>query len=122
MGTLSGGHRVLRVSDGGPVADHRGDGGTAHALQPGGDHRHERHQYEVAAQQAREAERAATLREQERDLLASRIDAAWDDIDRKLLLKVVRQYDLTVKALTDMRGVHKQKAFRDRLTKAGLTT
>ena len=79
----------------------------------------------------------------ELDRLARRIDAAWDEVDRKVSTKQTHQYGLAVKELTDLRDLatrdghieqfnarlldlvrrHERKStFVERLRKAGLTT
>jgi hypothetical protein len=98
---------------------------------------------EAAAKKAEEAEQTARLRKLELDRLARRIDAAWDEVDRKVTTKQTHQYGLAVKELTDLRDLatrdenveqfdarlqdfvrrHERKsAFLERLRKAGLTT
>lgn len=95
----------------------------------------------AAAQRAKEAEQAAKLRKLELDRLARRIDAAWDEIDRRISTKETNRYILAVKELTDLRELatrdghleqfdarllelirrhEKKPAFLARLSKAGL--
>ncbi len=57
----------------------------------------------AAAQRAKETEQAAKLRSLQLDRLAQRIDAAWDEIDRRLSTKETNRYILAVKELTDLR-------------------
>jgi len=98
---------------------------------------------EAAAEKAKEAEQAAKLRKLELDRLARRIDAAWDDVDRRVSTKQTNRYILAVRELTDLRDLatrdghveqfdarllelvrrHEKKyAFVERLRKAGLMT
>ena len=98
---------------------------------------------EAAAKKAQEAERAAKLRNLELNRLAQRVDAAWEDVDRKVSTKQTHQYILAVKELTDLHDLaardgyveqfaarlldfvrrHERKsAFAERLRKAGLLT
>jgi len=68
----------------------------------------------LAAKKAKDAERAAMLRNRELDQLAKRIDAAWKEIDRKVSTKQTRQYVLAVTELMDLRDL----ATRDRQLKS----
>lgn len=98
---------------------------------------------EAAVRKAKEAEQAAKLRKLELDRLARRIDAAWDDVDRRVSTKQTNRYILAVKELTDLRDLatrdghveqfdarllglirrHEKKyAFVERLREAGLMT
>jgi hypothetical protein len=98
---------------------------------------------EVAVRRAKEAEQSAKLRNLELNRLARRVDAAWDEADRKVSTKQAHQYALAVKELTDLRDLamrdgrveqfearlldlvhrHERKyAFVKRLRKAGLAT
>ena len=65
---------------------------------------------EAAAKRAKKAQEAAKLRNLELDRLAQRIDAAWEEVDRKVSTKQAGQYALAVKELTDLRDL----ATRDR--------
>ncbi len=64
----------------------------------------------LAAKRAKDAHQAATRRTLELNQLAKRIDAAWDEADRKVSTKQTHQYVLAVKQLTDLRDL----ATRDR--------
>lgn len=58
-----------------------------------------------AAKREKEAIQAAKLRKLALDRLAPRVDAAWEDIERKLMLKQPSKYDHAVKELTDLRDL-----------------
>jgi hypothetical protein len=60
---------------------------------------------EAAAKKAREAEQAAKLRNLELDQLARKVNAAWDDVDRKVSTKQTHQYALAVKQLIELRDL-----------------
>lgn len=64
----------------------------------------------TAAKQAKEAQAAVKLRNLQLDRLAQRIDAAWDEVDRRVSTKQTNQYVLAVQELTDLRDL----ATRDR--------
>ena len=96
----------------------------------------------LAAKRAKEAKQAATQRNRELDHLATRIDAAWKEVDRKVSTKQTHQYGLAIQellALHDLakRDHHlaqfearlldlvrqhaKKSAFLERLRQAGLS-
>jgi hypothetical protein len=59
----------------------------------------------TAARQAKEAEQAAKLRNLKLNRLARQIDAAWEEVDRKVSTKQANQYVLAVQELTDLRDL-----------------
>ncbi|TVS14397.1 MAG: hypothetical protein EA424_19570 [Planctomycetaceae bacterium] len=98
---------------------------------------------EAAVTREKEAKQAAKLRNLELNRLAQSIDAAWEEVERRVATKQANQYDQAVKELTDLRDLatrdghieqfdtrllefvrrHERKhAFLKRLQKAGLMT
>jgi hypothetical protein len=136
----------LRAARGGPVAEivrPRTCQQLREAAEVRAQEAERRRAEEAAAKKAKEAELDARLRKLELDRLARRIDAAWDEVDRKVATKQTHQYVLAVKELTDLRDLAtrdghvepfearlqdlvrrhgKKVAFLERLRKAGLMT
>lgn len=138
-------HQALRAERGEPVTE-APPPRTGQELRAAAEARFQeaerRRAEEAAARKAKETELAARLRKFELDRLARRVDAAWEEIDRRVSTKQTHQYGLALKELTDLRDLavrdghveqfdarlrdlvrrHERKStFVERLRKAGLT-